>query len=679
MNRRSIIGLSFLLFVFITEPVFAFTTRTWSGAGADANWETANNWDAAPSSGDQLHFGGSTQLASNNNYPTNTNFEALQFDPGAGAFVLNGNAIDLSFLFFADISNESTSLQTINFNLQLSSSLQINPSFGPILINGDISETAGSQAIEITSGSLAILSGVNTYSGGTIIDAGASLQVGNTGALGSGTVDNSGTLILGTTNLVISNVYTQYSGAALTLSANSPSTYGRITTSQAAVVDPASTINVSVGGFIPNNASLDIINTGGAGIGNVPSTVTSTDPYVQFTASDLDGNLVLTADHATSGFASVASNSNAAAIGAALDNEANPSADLTNVLNTLEFSTPAQVSAALNTLAPIVDRGIIDTNMASMNNFVGASLERAQKVLALASSGYADATGVSAGDKAQLNGLWAKQYGGYLDQGTHDAIEGYSAWNAGTAVGLDHALSENLTLGASLGYAYGRVNSDTNNASTYIDSAQGVLYAAYQGESHPYFLDAAGSFANNWYDGQRDISVVTINRIAEAEYQGQQTSLYADGGYKLDIGKNIILTPMTSLQWTHLAIGSYTESNAGDLGLMVNRQSYNTLESGLGASLSSQQKYSWGILSPEVHAKWLYDYVASDMSVTSQFTGGGAAFTSTGAAPARDGVDIGTKLSFDLKHDVSLMAGVDTQIRDNFIGVYGSVALRYKF
>jgi uncharacterized protein with beta-barrel porin domain len=236
-----------------------------------------------------------------------------------------------------------------------------------------------------------------------------------------------------------------------------------------------------------------------------------------------------------------------------------------------------------------------------------------------------------------------------------------------------------LTLGASLGYAYGRVNSDANNASTYIDSAQGVLYAAYQGESHPYFLDAAGSFSNNWYDGQRDISVVTINRIADAEYQGQQTSLYADGGYKFDIWKNIILTPMTSLQWTHLAIGSYTESNAGDLGLMVRRQSYNTLESGLGASISTQKKYSWGILSPEVHAKWLYDYITSDMSVTSQFTGGGAAFTSTGAAPARDGVDIGTKLSFDLKHDVSLMAGVDTQIRDNFIGVYGSVALRYKF
>jgi uncharacterized protein with beta-barrel porin domain len=67
------------------------------------------------------------------------------------------------------------------------------------------------------------------------------------------------------------------------------------------------------------------------------------------------------------------------------------------------------------------------------------------------------------------------------------------------------------------------------------------------------------------------------------------------------------------------------------------------------------------------------------MSVTSAFAGGGASFTTNGAAPARDGVNIGGKLSFDLKNDVSLIAGLDTEIKDNLFGVYGSVSLRYKF
>jgi uncharacterized protein with beta-barrel porin domain len=173
--------------------------------------------------------------------------------------------------------------------------------------------------------------------------------------------------------------------------------------------------------------------------------------------------------------------------------------------------------------------------------------------------------------------------------------------------------------------------------------------------------------------------VGTINRVADSEYQGQQTGLYVDGGYKLGVWKNIVLTPLTSLQWTHLAIGSYTESNAGDLDLMVNRQSYNILESGLGASLSSQEKYSWGELTPEFHAKWLYDYIGDGVVVTSQYTGGGGAFTSNGASQAKDGVNLGGKLSFDFKNDISLIAGVDTEVKDNFFGVYGSVTLRYKF
>ena len=112
---------------------------------------------------------------------------------------------------------------------------------------------------------------------------------------------------------------------------------------------------------------------------------------------------------------------------------------------------------------------------------------------------------------------------------------------------------------------------------------------------------------------------------------------------------------------------------------MINRQSYNILESGLGASISSQEKYNWGNLTPEFHAKWLYDFINDEMVVTSAFTGGGASSTSFGASPARDALNIGGSLSLDFKNDISLIAGVDTEIRDNFLAVYGSVSLRYKF
>ncbi|MCX5713289.1 MAG: autotransporter outer membrane beta-barrel domain-containing protein, partial [Candidatus Omnitrophica bacterium] len=138
---------------------------------------------------------------------------------------------------------------------------------------------------------------------------------------------------------------------------------------------------------------------------------------------------------------------------------------------------------------------------------------------------------------------WAKEYGSYLTQGTLKGIQGYNAWNAGTAVGFDRLLNDNLTLGVSGGYAYGHVNSDANNASTNINSAQGTIYAGYQDASHPYFIDAVGSFAYNWYKGQRDISAGTITTVY-SKYKGQQYGLYLDGGYKFNLGKNLELTPL---------------------------------------------------------------------------------------------------------------------------------------
>jgi uncharacterized protein with beta-barrel porin domain len=99
------------------------------------------------------------------------------------------------------------------------------------------------------------------------------------------------------------------------------------------------------------------------------------------------------------------------------------------------------------------------------------------------------------------------------------------------------------------------------------------------------------------------------------------------------------------------------------------------LESSLGASISTQL----GDWTPELHAKWLYDFVNDDMTVTSAFTGGGASFTSVGASPAKDGADIGGKLSLNLSSDFSLIAAVDAELKDSFYGIAGSLSLRYKF
>jgi autotransporter-associated beta strand protein len=525
------------------------------------------------------------------------------------------------------------------------------------------------------------LSGANTYSGGTTISAGT-LQTGSASAFGTGAIANNAILDIGSTQLSGIGVYTQDQAASkLKLTIDTALTSGKLSSTSAAVVTADGSVDVTIANniYIPTGATFKIIDT----IGNtvvVPGTINSlATSRIAFSGQALDGDLILTANRTTTGFASLAIDSNTQAAGVALDSVANPSSDMTTVLNTLEGLGDAQTAAALDTMVPTVDAGVLNTSTASLNNFIGASLNRAQSVLTFAASGNSTGTGVSSGDTSKLNGIWAKEYGSYLDQGTRKGIQGYNAWNAGTAIGVDRLFSDAFTLGVSGGYAYGKVNSAANDAKTNITSGQGAIYAGYQDVNIPYFIDAAGSFTWDWYKGKRDINIGAIDRITNADYEGQQYGAYLGGGYKFNLGDSLEVTPLVSIQWSHLRLASYTETGADSLNLSVNRQKYDLLQSGLGVRVASLLKYKWGNFTPELHAKWLYDFIGDDLVVTSTYTGGGGSFIAYGAKPAKSSVNLGGELSFDLKNDISLIAECDTELKDEFFGVYGAATLRYKF
>jgi autotransporter-associated beta strand protein len=634
---------------------------------------------------------GTLSLGGANTHTTNTNVSAgtltitnaSALGPGASTTVSSGATLDINNVA---VGSESISLlgstltgtgagASLSGNISLGGNSTLGGT-GTMALSGIISGSG--QGISKTGSGTITLSGVNTYSGGTTISAGI-LTASNASALGAGAVTNNATLDIGSTQLSGIGVYTQNtSDSKLKLTIDSPTTSGKISSSSAAVVTTAGSIDVTIANdvYIPNNSTFTILDTTGSSV-SVPGTINSlSTSRISFTGSASNGDLILTANRSASGFSSLGNNSNAQAVGTALDNVTNPTADMTTVLNTLEGLSDSQTTSDLNTMGPPVNSGVLDNSTAALNNFIGASLERTQSVLTAAAN---SATGVSSGDDNKLNGIWAKGYGSYLTQGTRKGIQGYNAWNSGTAIGFDRLINDNLTLGVSGGYAYGHVNSAANDAKTNINSGQGTIYAGYQDANLPYFIDAAGSFAWNKYEGKRDISVGAINRTANASYDGQQYGVYLDGGYKFKLGKTLELTPLASIQWNHLRLAGYTETEAGSMNLSVNRQSYDILQSGLGASLASQMKYKWGNFTPEVHAKWLYNFIGDDMAVTSTYTGGGASFNANGAKPAKNGVNLGAKLSFDLKNDISLIGECDTEMRNEFVGVYGSATVRYKF
>ncbi len=426
----------------------------------------------------------------------------------------------------------------------------------------------------------------------------------------------------------------------------------------------ANKFNLLTTNFINNNNITGVKNNGFFSIGTLGN----------------DLQLIYTAAVNATNYASDANpgDTNARNVGTVLDNITNPSADMTNVLNTMSGLSRAQVAAALDTMVPQVDAGVINTDRASLNNFTSVSIDRVEKAHTEVQSKHSARSGVSSGEEDKLDGLWAKGYGSYLNQGTRGGIAGYNAWNAGTALGIDRRFTDAVTLGISGGYAYGNVNSDANNAQTTINSAQTTLYGGYQDQKRPFFIDTAVSFAYNWYAGRRNINVGNvIMRTANGSYDGQQYGAYLGGGYQFKFADAIEVTPLVSLQYNNLHINSYNETGAGALNVNAGTQNYNQLQSGLGGRIATTLSSQWGKVTPELHSKWLYDFFGDPFAVTSNFNGGGAAFGSNGAKPAVNSFNVGGELKLDLRDEIAIIGKVDTQLRAGFSGVYGSFTVRF--
>lgn len=89
---------AFALGAFVLLESAWAATKTWTGAGADANWSTAANWSpsGAPVAGDDLAFpNGAARLNNNNDLAANTSFNTLAFSSPSSSYALNGNAIQL--------------------------------------------------------------------------------------------------------------------------------------------------------------------------------------------------------------------------------------------------------------------------------------------------------------------------------------------------------------------------------------------------------------------------------------------------------------------------------------------------------------------------------------------------------------------------------------------------------
>jgi uncharacterized protein with beta-barrel porin domain len=245
-------------------------------------------------------------------------------------------------------------------------------------------------------------------------------------------------------------------------------------------------------------------------------------------------------------------------------------------------------------------------------------------------------------ESGQYDGFWMKAFGYFGDQSSQGAFLGYTARILGAMVGYDRSIFTDTRAGLGIGYSHSAIKGNVGNDSTTgINTYQATAYIAH--EDGTWFADGDASLGWNNYSGNRHILFPAIDRRALSKYAGEDYTGFLTAGRHF-VTEDVMVTPLASLQYTHVNLGAYTETGASDINLKVAKQNQDFLETGLGANAARHFDLDDGRdLLPEVHAKWLHELLSTTVKDTATFVAAGStSFDTIGLKPAADTLNLGT-------------------------------------
>lgn len=541
----------------------------------------------------------------------------------------------------------------------------------------NVDNTSGSNG----AGSL-IFSGNATLTGN--VGATKTLSVFTAGGTGK-TVAQTGNLALATTNNLNGNTVTttgtvtSITGQTINTAITSPTAIGHITSGGAATVNAGTlvVVDVQTTGFIANGTTFKVIDgTGGAGVatltdGNITDNSFIMN-FVQDTSSTSD--LILEAVRQTTGVSTTSNNSSA---GAALDDLGTDGDDLLDDLqdSLIAAATAQEVNDILESVQTTVDGSAVTAAVNVSDTTAGLTSDR----LAFLRNG--GETGMSAGDSIAGQGLhvWGQVFGQASNQDRRDGIDGYDSHTWGGAVGMDSGTNiDKGTLGIAVSYGNTDADSDNiNRTNTDVDSYQVSLYGDYNLPQNSYVSGLLGYGWNSVETVRHDVGGFGID--AHGDFDARQITAQVEAGQDIKKG-NATITPNVLAHWANYSPNSYTETGAGGLGLHVDGKALNVFELGVGAKAGWNLSTSDGSkFKPEVRAGYRYDLVGDNIESTSNFTGGGATFTTQGPDPARSTFDVGATLKLETVQNWDFTASYDFNAKADYTSHAGFIRAGYKF
>ena len=604
---------------------------------------------------------------------------------GQGTLTLAGNYTSNAVI------GGSARLAAINVNDGVTLNLGHNAAATTITVGQGSGGTLNLSAGTLTATTLAIKNGgVFSQSGSSNITASTTIYDGgtfnvnsalnHTGALtlGSG---SSGVLNLNNNVVTVSSSFTMAAGSTLktTIYGDSNNAAGRIIASGPVSIAANTTVDIKVQPATLSTGRTYVVVSGGVGSTIVvPTSIISSDPNYEFDASSDGSSLTLTTRSVASYVKSAQSANTRAIAGALQTARTSGSADMATVLTQLNsLSGSTAKDAAMASMAPIMENALTLANREALSQIFGTIDTRLES---LRGHDVASPSGFSSGNPVDGVGVWLQIFGNDGTQNAREGAAGFKTRTQGISFSVDTALPDNRwTLGTSLAHAASNIGlKDARSGSgSDISSYQISLYGAYEGNGH--FVNAIANIGTNMYISNRQVSVGAITRMARGEYKGMQYSAKTTIGFPFQ-RDSMEVTPLISLEYTHLNLDAYTETGAGALNLNVDAQKYDFLQLGFGASVRFAGWLGNGRLVPTVRAMWLHDALADRQTLTSSFTGGGGdRFATSAPNAARNSLKLGLSMSYKVGNNTTWALSYDALLKDGFLGHAGMLTYHYQF
>jgi uncharacterized protein YhjY with autotransporter beta-barrel domain len=183
---------------------------------------------------------------------------------------------------------------------------------------------------------------------------------------------------------------------------------------------------------------------------------------------------------------------------------------------------------------------------------------------------------------ADASCTWGRvQASGSHQDDTSTAL-GYHASAQTYEVGAQHALSDNLTLGASLGYENSAFY-DGDSTGT-IDGKSVLAGVGLRYNSGPFEMSGTLDAAWGRYSSERTIMVADDSNTAKSNPELWNTGLHLETSYTQPVGNNYV-KPFAELRGVEVHSNSYTEHGDSAFNLSVDEQSQFSVGGGAGVEL----------------------------------------------------------------------------------------------